>query len=83
MIPLCSRFDSALFTPKMSAIASYDNFSRSPIVSLRLKPKRLAMNLRTIIFGAGIVIVSFIGASLLLDLLWPSTIFASPASPTP
>ena len=31
MIPLCSRFDSVLFTPKMSAIASYGNFSRSPI----------------------------------------------------
>jgi hypothetical protein len=30
MIPLCSRFDSVLFTPKMSAIASYGNFSRSP-----------------------------------------------------
>jgi hypothetical protein len=32
MIPLCSRFDSVLFTPKMSAIASYGNFSRSPNV---------------------------------------------------
>src|ERR1019366_1152767 len=31
MIPLCSRFDSMLFTPKMSAIASYGNYSRSPI----------------------------------------------------
>jgi hypothetical protein len=31
MIPLCSRFDSVLFTPKMSAIASYGNFSRSPL----------------------------------------------------
>jgi hypothetical protein len=31
MIPLCSRFDSVLFTPKMSAIASYSNFSRSPV----------------------------------------------------
>jgi hypothetical protein len=30
MIPLCSRFDSMLFTPKRSAIASYSNFSRSP-----------------------------------------------------
>src|ERR1017187_5777833 len=30
MIPLCSRFDSVLFTPKMSAIASYGDFSRSP-----------------------------------------------------
>jgi hypothetical protein len=30
MIPLCSRFDSVLFTPKMSAIASYGNYSRSP-----------------------------------------------------
>src|ERR1035441_6313872 len=28
MIPLCSRFDSVLFTPNMSAIASYGNFSR-------------------------------------------------------
>src|ERR1019366_9381385 len=35
MIPLCSRFDSVLFTPKMSAIASCSNFSRSPCV-LRL-----------------------------------------------
>jgi hypothetical protein len=32
MIPLCSRFDSVLFTPKMSAIASYGNYSRSPLV---------------------------------------------------
>jgi N-acetylglucosaminyldiphosphoundecaprenol N-acetyl-beta-D-mannosaminyltransferase len=32
MIPLCSRFDSVLFTPKMSAIASYGNYSRSPYV---------------------------------------------------
>src|ERR1035437_9694003 len=32
MIPLCSRFDSVLFTPKMSAIASYGNYSRSPRV---------------------------------------------------
>jgi hypothetical protein len=31
MIPLCSRFDSVLFTPKTSAIASYSNFSRSPL----------------------------------------------------
>jgi hypothetical protein len=30
MIPLCSRFDSVLFTPKMSAIVSYGNFSRFP-----------------------------------------------------
>jgi hypothetical protein len=30
MIPLCSRFDSVLFTPKTSAIASYGNYSRSP-----------------------------------------------------
>jgi hypothetical protein len=30
MIPLCSRFDSMLVTPKMSAIASYGNYSRSP-----------------------------------------------------
>jgi hypothetical protein len=32
MIPFCSRFDSVLFTPKMSVIASYGNFSRSPVV---------------------------------------------------
>jgi hypothetical protein len=32
MIPLCSRFDSVLFTPKTSAIASYGNYSRSPVV---------------------------------------------------
>src|SRR5450759_1533834 len=32
MIPLCSRFDSVLFTPKMSAIASYGDYSRSPLV---------------------------------------------------
>src|SRR5450759_211360 len=31
MIPLCSRFDSVLFTPKMSAIASYGDYSRSPL----------------------------------------------------
>jgi hypothetical protein len=31
MIPLCSRFDSVLFTPKMSVIASYGNYSRSPL----------------------------------------------------
>src|ERR1019366_8873524 len=30
MIPLCSRFDSVLFTPKMSAIASCGNYSRFP-----------------------------------------------------
>ena len=29
MIRLCSRFDSVLFTPKMSAIPSYGNYSRS------------------------------------------------------
>jgi hypothetical protein len=34
MIPLCSRFDSVLFTPKMSAIASYGNYSRSPKATL-------------------------------------------------
>jgi hypothetical protein len=34
MIPLCSRFDSVLFTPKMSAIASYGNYSRSPYNNL-------------------------------------------------
>jgi AhpD family alkylhydroperoxidase len=45
MIPLCSRFDSVLFTPKMSAIASYGNFSRSPIPYLlgaRLHSSRTA-----------------------------------------
>jgi hypothetical protein len=30
MIPLCSRFDSMLFTPKMFRIASYGDYSRSP-----------------------------------------------------
>jgi GTP 3',8-cyclase len=30
MIPLCSPFDSALFTPTMRPIASCSNFSRSP-----------------------------------------------------
>jgi hypothetical protein len=30
MVPRCSRFDSVLFTPKMTAIASYGNYSRSP-----------------------------------------------------
>jgi NAD(P)-dependent dehydrogenase (short-subunit alcohol dehydrogenase family) len=30
MIRLCSRFDSVLFTPKMPAIPSYGNYSRSP-----------------------------------------------------
>jgi hypothetical protein len=30
MIPLCSRFDSVLFTPKMPAIACHGNYSRSP-----------------------------------------------------
>jgi hypothetical protein len=30
MIPLCSRFDSVLFTPKTSAIACHGNYSRSP-----------------------------------------------------
>jgi len=33
MIPLCSRFDSVLFTPKMSAIACHGNYSRSPLAS--------------------------------------------------
>jgi RNA-directed DNA polymerase len=32
MISLCSRFDSVLFTPKVSAIASYGNF-RGPLKS--------------------------------------------------
>jgi hypothetical protein len=32
MILLCSRFDSVLFTPKRSAIATCGNYSRSPIV---------------------------------------------------
>jgi hypothetical protein len=31
------------------------------------------MNLRTILFGVAIVAVSFIGATLLLNLLWPAT----------
>jgi mannose-1-phosphate guanylyltransferase/mannose-6-phosphate isomerase len=31
MIPFCSRFDSALFTPKRFAIATYGYFSRSPL----------------------------------------------------
>ena len=35
MIPLCSRFDSVLLTPKTSAIASYGNYSRSPMVMIR------------------------------------------------
>jgi hypothetical protein len=30
MIRLCSRFDSVLFTPKVSEISSYGNYSRSP-----------------------------------------------------
>jgi hypothetical protein len=30
MIPLCSRFDSLLFTPKRSAIATAGYFSRCP-----------------------------------------------------
>ena len=31
------------------------------------------MNLRTILFGAAIIIASFVGATLLLNLLWPAT----------
>ena len=31
MIPFCSRFDSALFTPKRFAIATHGYFSRSPL----------------------------------------------------
>jgi hypothetical protein len=31
MIRLCSRFDSVLFTPKISEIPSYGNYSRSPL----------------------------------------------------
>jgi Raf kinase inhibitor-like YbhB/YbcL family protein len=38
MIRLCSRFDSVLFTPKMSAIPSYGNYSRSPTL-LFLSPQ--------------------------------------------
>jgi hypothetical protein len=34
MIRLCSRFDSVLFTPKMPAIPSYGNYSRSPKVEI-------------------------------------------------
>ena len=33
MIRLCSRFDSVLFTPKISEIPSYGNYSRSPTFS--------------------------------------------------
>jgi Domain of unknown function (DUF4403) len=40
------------------------------------------MNLRTIIFGAGIVIVSFIGATLLLNLLWPAVPSLQQARPS-
>src|ERR1035437_8986891 len=36
MIPLCSRFDSVLFTPKMFRIASYGDYSRSPVANIRL-----------------------------------------------
>jgi hypothetical protein len=32
MIRLCSRFDSVLFTPKISEIPSYGNYSRSPMI---------------------------------------------------
>src|SRR5450759_2581094 len=35
MIPLCSRFDSVLFTPKMFRIASYGDYSRSPEANRR------------------------------------------------
>ena len=35
MIRLCSRFDSVLYTPKISEIPSYGNYSRSPYVSRR------------------------------------------------
>jgi Domain of unknown function (DUF4403) len=31
------------------------------------------MNLRTILFGAAVVVASFIGATLLLNVLWPAT----------
>jgi hypothetical protein len=38
MIRLCSRFDSVLFTPKVSEISSYGNYSRSPIaIKLRFR----------------------------------------------
>jgi len=32
MIRLCSRFDSALFTPKIAEIPSHGNYSRSPYI---------------------------------------------------
>src|SRR5450756_2149404 len=38
MIPLCSRFDSVLFTPKMFRIASYGDYSRSPYLEQCLRP---------------------------------------------
>ena len=40
MIPLCSRFDSVLFTPKMSAIASCGNYSRFPYVNFTFSASR-------------------------------------------
>jgi hypothetical protein len=36
MIPFCSRFDSALFTPKRFAIATYGYFSRSLMIILAM-----------------------------------------------
>jgi hypothetical protein len=51
MIPLCSRFDSVLFTPKMSAIASYSNFSRSPYVERLIGSIRRECLDHMIVFG--------------------------------
>jgi hypothetical protein len=41
MIPLCSRFDSVLFTPKRSAIATFGYFSRSLLININTRPAHL------------------------------------------
>ena len=45
MIRLCSRFDSVLFTPKISEIPSYGNYSRSPCSILRKGPQEAGQHL--------------------------------------
>jgi hypothetical protein len=42
------------------------------MISSDRKPKQLEMNIRTIIIGAVVVVVSFVGATVVMSLLWPA-----------
>ena len=51
----------------------YDMNERRFLYRLMLKGEVPAMNLRTIIVGAVIIVISFLGANPLLNRLWPAT----------